>query len=111
MSVRRVEVGVPAHVAQLQKELNELKNATAAPLAADSVATQGAAAAQGTLSFDDLSGVEKSAASLGVHPDAWRPIGFVNNAHYKSLLANNQLDGDLARRIEAFGNVAKTSGV
>ena len=37
------------------------------------------------------------------------PIGFMNNAHYKTLLTNNALDDTLARRIEAFKSVAASS--
>lgn len=44
-----------------------------------------------------------------MHPDAWKPIAFLNNAHFGALLANNQLDSDLARRIDAFAHVAKSS--
>lgn len=107
MSVRHAPRGQPTeHVTRLQKELAELKNAATSAPAADGLQTSDAATAP---SFDDLSGVEKSAASLGVHPDSWRPIGFLNNAHFGALLANNQLDGALARRIEAYSVVAKSS--
>ena len=34
---------------------------------------------------------------------------FLNNAHFGALLANNQLDADLARRIDAYAHVAKAS--
>tara|TARA_B110001452_G_C15239321_1_gene429111 strand:- start:2842 stop:3132 length:291 start_codon:yes stop_codon:yes gene_type:complete len=75
MSVRRAPAsGVPTHVAQLQKELADLKStATAAPF--DGLQ---AAGAEGAVSFDSLSENEKSAASLGVHPESWKPIGFLN---------------------------------
>ena len=33
----------------------------------------------------------------------------MNNAHYETLMKNNALDGDLARRIEAFRTVAQAS--
>jgi hypothetical protein len=97
MSVRRAPPsGVPSHVAQLQKELADLKStATAAPFNALQ-----APGAEGTVSFDSLSENEKSAASLGVHPESWKPIGFLNNAHYETLIKSNALDNDLARRIE-----------
>ena len=107
MSVRHAPRGQPAHnVTQLQKELHDLKSAATASPAVDGLQTADAVAAP---SFDDLSGVEKSAASLGVHPNSWRPIGFLNNAHFGALLANNQLDDDLARRIDAYSVVAKSS--
>ena len=107
MSVRHAPRGQPAeHVARLQKELSELKQAATAAPATDGITSEGVTS---TPSFDDLNGVEKSAASLGVHPDSWRPIGFLNNAHFGALLANNQLDDDLARRIDAYAIVAKSS--
>lgn len=66
-------------------------------------------------------------ANLQVHPDSWRPIGFMNvraaleqhdmllfkhdlpltqcfvlqNAHYEQLRKTNALDDNLARRIDA----------
>ena len=58
------------------------------------------------IAFDELTSVEQSAASLGVHPEAWKPISFMNEAHYKTLMANNALDATLARRIEAFRTIA-----
>lgn len=97
MSIRRAPPsGVPTNVAKLQKDLADLKNtATAAPI--DHLQ---ASSVEGTISFDSLSENEKSAASLGVHPESWKPIGFLNNAHYDTLIKSNALDGDLARRIE-----------
>lgn len=59
------------------------------------------------LAFDQLNPVEQSAASLGVHPDAWKPISFMNEAHYKTLVSSNALDATLARRIEAFRRLAE----
>ncbi len=61
--------------------------------------------------FDQLSPVEQSAASLGVNPDSWKPISFLNNAHYAQLTAANMLDDNLARRIEAYRFVASPDGV
>ena len=108
MSVRRSATDGPApHVAQLQKDLGELKQASIAADVANNVEASGAEAAASTPSFDSLSHTEKSAASLGVHPEAWKPIGFLNNAHYDQLMKNNALDDDLARRIEAYRVVAQ----
>ena len=98
--------GTPAHVEQLQKELGQLKQAAIAANIADSATTEGAEASPNAPTFDQLSSTEKSAASLGVHPDAWKPIGFMNNAHYDQLMKTNALDDNLARRIEAYRNVA-----
>lgn len=74
MSVRHVNHGTPGHVAQLQKELGDLKATAVAANQGDGFSAQGAVSAASTPSFDDLSGVEKSAASLGVHPESWKPI-------------------------------------
>ena len=107
MSVRRGPTsGAPPHVEQLQKELGDLKSTAVAANQADRLAASGAEAAPTTPSFDQLSGTEKSAASLGVHPEAWKPIGFMNNAHYEQLMKSNALDDNLARRIEAYRTVA-----
>ena len=101
MSIRRpAENGCAPHVAQLQKDLGELKQASIAAHIANNLETSGVEAAASTPSFDSLSHTEKSAASLGVHPEAWKPIGFLNNAHYDQLMKSNALDDDLARRIE-----------
>ena len=59
------------------------------------------------LTWESLSEVEKSAASIGVSPDAWKPISFMNNAHYDELLRQNALDGRLTQQIEAFKSVSK----
>jgi hypothetical protein len=111
MSVRRAKAfdTKQPHVQQLQKELGELKTAALATNVADTAAPASVEAAPNAPSFDSLSGTEKSAASLGVHPEAWKPIGFMNNAHYDQLMKSNALDDTLARRIEAYRVVAQTS--
>ena len=50
--------------------------------------------------------MEKSAASLGVDPSAWKPIAFMNEAHYNTLLKANAIDADLAKKLEAYKVVA-----
>lgn len=73
-------------------------------------ATKGAAAeAAAVPSFESLSETEKACASLGVQPDDFKPIGWINSAHYENLKNANALDGDLARRIDAFSKVAAES--
>lgn len=62
--------------------------------------------ASGQLAWKDLSETEKSAASLGVDPAAWKPIAFLNDAHYNTLLQANAIDGELAKRLEAYKAVA-----
>lgn len=61
------------------------------------------------LTFDDLSPVEQAAASLGVQPDAIKPIGWLNDAHFQTLKDQNALHPDLSRRIEAFRHVSKAT--
>ena len=98
----------------MREELHALKRQSVAVEAAGAAAEQGLyattsqymAAPEETLTFDQLSGTEQAAGSLGVHPDAWKPISFMNNAHYEQLLKSNALDDNLARRIEAFRHVA-----
>ena len=58
------------------------------------------------VTWESLNEVEKSAASIGVAPDAWKPIGWLNEGHYGELLRNNALDGRLTQKIEAFKHVA-----
>ena len=57
--------------------------------------------------YDQLAPHEQAAASLGVHPDSLRPIGFMNSAHYDNLKKSNALSDDLSRRIEAYKKVAE----
>ncbi|MDA9603582.1 hypothetical protein N9S30_00340 [bacterium] len=58
------------------------------------------------LTMADLSETERAVATLGVDPSALKPIGFMNTAHYTTLLQSNALDGDLARRLEAYRTVS-----
>ena len=64
---------------------------------------------EGELTFDALSETEKSAALIGVSPDAWKPIGWLNQGHYNELLRKNALAGRLTQQIEAFKTVAQSS--
>lgn len=89
-------------MAKLRTELEELKNSARI---ADSAGIA-LNANPGAHNFDGLSPVEQSAANLGVNPDSWKPIQFLNNAHYQQLIEANMLDDDLARRIEAYRMVA-----
>ena len=63
-------------------------------------------APNGELKWADLTETEKSAASLGVNPDSWQPISFLNDAHYDTLLKTNAIDGDLAKKLEAYKHVS-----
>ena len=94
-----------ADAQKLRDELKALKEQQLATEAAGQAEAEGAP----ELSFEGLSETEKSAASLGVHPEAWKPIKFMNNAHYDTLVKSNALEPNLARRIEAFRTVAEES--
>ena len=59
--------------------------------------------------FASLNEAEKSAATIGVAPDAWKPIGWLNQGHYGELLRGNALAGRLTQQIEAFKQVASSS--
>jgi hypothetical protein len=97
MSARRVKPNTKdTEIAQLRRELEDIKNHTRALDAAD-VSVDGNTRSH---EFDQLSSVEQSAASLGVAPDSWKPISFLNARHYEQLIQANMLDDTLARRIE-----------
>lgn len=82
MSARRNKTNqADKEVAKLRSELEELKAQARAADASD-IATQNVHSHE----FDQLSPTEQSAASLGVSPTAWKPISFLNNAHYQQLI-------------------------
>eukprot|EP00966_Prymnesium_polylepis_P175190 4053828-Prymnesium_polylepis.1 len=56
--------------------------------------------------LDGLTETERSAALLGVSPDEWKPISFLNKGHYGTLLRGNALAGNLAQKLEAYKEVA-----
>ena len=61
---------------------------------------------EATPDFASLSETEKSAATIGVAPDAWKPISWINVGHYGELLRKNALGGRLTQQIEAFKHVS-----
>jgi len=69
-------------------------------------ATAAAAATEGSLNFEELTETEKSAALIGVSPDDLKPIGFMNQAHYRTLLENNAIAGRLTQQLEAYKQVS-----
>jgi len=82
MSTRRNKsTDADKQVAKLRSELEDLKAQTKAADAAD-VASHNVHSHE----FDQLTPTEQSAASLGVSPTAWKPIAFLNNAHYSQLI-------------------------
>lgn len=66
-----------------------------------------AVAATAAQEFEKLTETEKAVASLGIDPDAWKPIGFMNKKHFDTLMSNNAIDSTLARRIAAYQVVAE----
>ena len=94
-----------ADATAIRTNLEALKQQAQAQNRRDSVEAS-LATAEVSQSFESLAPHEQAAASLGVHPDSYKPIGFLNNAHFNTLLKENALDDDLARRIEAFRTVA-----
>lgn len=96
----------PEHVYRLQRDIEELRAVNAQVQAAATAADAADAAAAGALTMDDLNETERSAASLGVSPDEWKPISFMNAAHYDSLLKKNVLSSRLAQQIESYRQVA-----
>ena len=97
-------------------ELQELKRKTKAEhkgamreLRKDNAFLAERRGAEAAAAYDSLNHVEQAAASLGAHPDALKPISFMNAAHYQNLIKQNALSDDLARRIEAYKVVAASS--
>ena len=56
--------------------------------------------------FESLTETERSAATIGVAPDAWKPISWLNTGHYSELLKSNAISGRLTQQIESFKAVA-----
>ena len=104
MSVRRAPLEHD-HAELVKRELALLQATAQAAARADAAAVATASMAP-CEAFEALSPPEQATAMLGVHPDALRPIQFMNNAHHEALLKANALDDTLARRIEAYRHVA-----
>lgn len=111
MSTRRADERV-TYADALRQELSHLRHAamTKAPIeeAVKDVTEMASTNAHTELSlkFDDLSPTEQAAASLGAQPDAFKPIGWLNEAHFDALLKSNSLSNDLTRRLLAYKVVA-----
>ena len=101
MSARRPE-NRSVSAEKLRRELYDLKRQTVQLDQACAVAEEACSGVDSSTHQAQLSTTEHSAACLDVQPSQWRPIAFMNNAHYKTLVTNNSLDDNLARRIEAF---------
>lgn len=74
---------------------------------AEDVASTASTMEEPALGFDQLTETEKSAATIGVSPEDLKPIGFMNRAHYTTLLENNAIAGRLTQQIEAYKQVAR----
>ncbi len=99
-----------ARVQALQHELASLREAAIqTQIEAHTQEISPVAKAQAGEAFEALTMKEQAAASLGVQPEAFKPIGFMNKAHYETLRKSNALDDTLVRRIEAFREVASAS--
>lgn len=104
MSLRPAQVK-KSNVQSALEDINSFKlNQSTAAGYASAIAT-----IDTTSSLDGLSETEKSAASLGVSSDEWKPISFMNTGHYSTLLKNNALSGVLAQKLEAYKEVAAAS--
>ena len=92
----------------VEAQFNELRSANAKHLQASGVQTASPAVSQSEakLTMADLTETERAVATLGVDPSALKPIGWMNSAHFDTLLQANALDGDLARRLEAYRHVS-----
>ena len=105
MSVRQAPSSQTVDARQLKQDLETLRyvHLRNQAVSADAAAPE--------LTMADLNETERSAASLGVAPDALKPIGFMNTSHYASLLRKNALAGPLAQKIEAFKTVSDADNV
>ena len=61
--------------------------------------------------FANMTATEVAAASLGAEAGAMKPISFMNEAHFDSLKTANALSDSLARRLEAYKEVAAEDGL
>jgi hypothetical protein len=101
--------GDDAKVQKLQKGIADLKESLqSTPIEAccEEVSLASENACANSQEFEKLTPTEQAAASLGVHPEAWKPISFMNAAHYESLKKQNAIDETLTRRIEAFRSIS-----
>lgn len=91
MSVRHTDASITSPVQQLRADIAAVRSAEG-----------------NQVTWESLSETEKSAASIGVAPDSWKPISFMNEKHYTELLKKNALDQRLTQQIEAFKTVASS---
>lgn len=105
MSVRRAPETVANSALNAQQLRADIENMRYAAAMAEQLTPEMTAAAggiDGAALFDSLTETEKSAATIGASPAEWKPIGWMNNAHYSTLLKKNALAGRLTQQIEAY---------
>lgn len=114
MSVRRKEPvrNVALDPQILRSELQEMRDAQAKmsfeqPMGA-SMQTVGVVS-DAAREFDKLTPTEQQAATLGVHPESFKPLADLNNAHFEVLRQANALSPGLEAQIRAFRTVAEGS--
>ena len=91
----------------LRIELEAMREHAAREARASETAACCAGDADAAVEFEQLNETERSAAMLGVSPNDWKPISFMNKAHYNELLQNNALDARLVQGCEAFKAVSQ----
>lgn len=101
MSFRRPNAQENDVAQKLRSDIQELKNSHSIETAGSDISY-----ASPSLKFEDLSHTEQACASLGVSPDQFRPLAFLNNGHYDQLIKSNLVDDNLVRRLEAYKVVA-----
>lgn len=104
MSVRSVEKSDAA--AQRLAVFTEIENYRGTQIAAMQNESREMTNIDVTGHLDGLTETERSAAQLGVSADEWKPISFMNQGHYGTLLRGNALSGNLAQKLEAYKEVA-----
>ena len=100
MSSRRKQSDELDQVKQIRYEIQNLKNIESKTDEYNNISSTA------TLTLDDLSHTEQACASLGISPEEFRPLGWLNAGHFDALLKNNQMDDTLVRRLEAYKVVA-----
>lgn len=105
MSIRREPeptTGASFHAQQLRRDIENMRYAAAAAEEPSPETMATAEGAEHAAIFDSLTETEKSAATIGASPSVWKPIGWMNTAHYTTLLKKNALAGRLTQQIEAY---------
>jgi hypothetical protein len=108
MSLRARSANISLSAQTLRSELDALKNTTTEVNAVTEVPKNAINEHSAAVEFEKLSPTEQAAASLGVSPESWRPIGWLNDRHFENLIAANAVDDTLARRIMAYREVSES---